>query len=179
MKNLLHLSLSLMLLGCATSQETQIHTVSSLYTVSGTITSSSSYCGGVAPTPEQEAYYHQPKPVSCWLYLREGSRNDLRKPIVDSVKTNEQGYCEFRLPKGEYLIISSEQRDEAFIERVAASESDYLSVDKLCLKSWLDRGMFQVNVVDSNITNLDHNYHYRCFVPYALPCLDYNGPYPP
>lgn len=173
------LSLSWLLLSCVSVIHADVPTKTSLQLVSGTLTSTRSYCKGVAPSPEEQARYQHAHPLNEWVYVRKGDKNNPKSPIVDSTRTNEHGYFEFLLPPGEYTLFTSIHRDESIIDRIHAMESDFLQVDNFCLKKWFESGLFQVTVSDSAVRNLDHNFHYRCFVPYAIPCISYTGPYPP
>jgi hypothetical protein len=165
---------------CANSQQLEEETITNhTFKVCGTITSSSSYCGGAAPSFEEEEYYRRERPYTCWLYVRKGGSNNLNKPIIDSTCTDSQGFFMFHLPPGDYTIITSEQRDPKTIERIINVQSNDLLVDEGCVRQWFNYGLFKVSITDSDIHDLNHNFHSRCFVPYSIPCIHYTGPYPP
>ena len=172
---------SLMLTACkSVDYPTQVHhTTPTLYSVQGTLTQSSSYCGGVHPTEEEEMEYKRPRPMNTWLYVRSGKTNRQDSPIIDSAKTDQFGKYSFELPPGDYVIIMPEQRTKESIARYRDMENDFLEVDELCLLGWWKSGLFQISIIDSAITGLNHNFHSRCFVPVAVPCMSYSGPYPP
>lgn len=152
---------------------------SGLHTVSGTLTTSQSYCGGAAPTPEMEAWYSQQRPLQCAVYVRKGATNDPSQPLVDSTVTDTSGRFTFRLPPGDYTLITDEQRDPAILTTIAALESPTLSVDTACLRRWFTEGTFQLKGLSADTSGLSRNFHKRCFVPYSMGCLGYSGPYPP
>jgi hypothetical protein len=175
------LSTVLVLSACKVADHASDHSnsVSTLYTVQGTLTQSSSYCGGVHPTWEEQMEYQKARPFYTWLYVRSGKTNKEDSPIIDSVQTDNNGRYSFKLPAGDYVIITPEQRTKEVLNRYKKMENKDLIVDDLCLSGWWKGGLFQVSVVDSAITGLDHNFHSRCFVPVAMPCMTYTGPYPP
>ena len=149
------------------------------YSAQGVLTQTSSYCGGVHPTWEEEMEYQKARPFNTWLYVRQGKINKEDSPILDSVKTDGTGKFTFFLSPGEYVILTPEQRTKEVLSRYKKMESNDLIVDDLCLNGWWKAGLFQIVVNDSSITGLDYNFHYRCFVTVAMPCMSYTGPYPP
>jgi hypothetical protein len=171
--------LAAMALAAVQSHISPSHQAQKTYTVQGTLTHSYSYCGGVALTPEEEAEYFRQKPMGTKLYVRKGKANIASSPIIDSTHTNGQGQFSFSLPPGQYVIIMPTQVDKSSIERYKKMDSQYLEVDGFCVERWWKAGLFQIKVSDSAITGLDFNFHSRCFVPADIPCMHYNGPYPP
>lgn len=168
------------LFACASQQKAIVdRDANKLFSVEGRLTQSSSYCGGVHPTEEQEREYHRERPFQTKLYVRSGNLNSENSPLIDSVITDGLGYFKFNLPKGDYVIILPSQLNKSSIDAYKKMETNDLHVDNLCLSNWWKVGLFQVTVSDSNISGLKHNFHQRCFVPAYLPCFDYTGPYPP
>lgn len=149
------------------------------YTVEGYLTHSSSYCGGMAPSEEEERELHRPKPYYTKLYLRKGNKNSIKKPIIDSAVTDNKGHFQFKLPPGNYVIIMPYQKDKKILSAIRKLKSKDMKVNDLCLNAWWNGGLFKVSVRDSSIKGLNYNFHNRCFVPYPFPCIDYYGPYPP
>ena len=126
-----------------------------------------------------EAWYSQQRPLQCAVYVRKGATNDPSQPLVDSTVTDTSGRFTFRLPPGDYTLITAEQRDPAIIERIAALASTTLMVDTACLHRWFEAGLFQLSALAVDTAGLDRNFHNQCFVPYTTGCLGYRGPYPP
>lgn len=150
-----------------------------LYKVEGTLTQSSQYCGGIHPTHEEEAELMRAKPYYSRLYVRKGKKNSTKAPIMDSTTTDSNGHYSFMLPPGYYVILIPSQKDKKILKRLKKMKSKELRVNDLCLIGWWNGGLYKVNVKDKDIGGLDHQFHYRCFVPYPYPCIDYVGPYPP
>lgn len=151
----------------------------SKYKVSGTLTQSSNYCGGAAPSPEQVAWYSTARPHRAVIYLKEAAESHWGQPILDSVTTDENGYFEFWLEPGEYTLLTANQNDQNYLNSVLSCGNQYVLVDEECVRNWFAKGLFQVSVSNEFVENLNYNFYNACFVPYAIPCLQYSGPYPP
>ncbi len=149
------------------------------YSVEGTLTQTWQYCGGVAPTREQEEEYSRPKPYTTKLYIRQGKENSEEFPIYDSATTEGAGNFRFSLPPGDYIIILPSQCRKDILKSYMNNANQYLIVDSDCLKKWWKTGLFKFTVTNKNITNLDTSFNNMCFVPYPNPCFNYIGPYPP
>lgn len=149
------------------------------YTVEGYLTHTSQYCGGIAPSEEEERELHTPKPYYSKLYIRKGLKNSTKKPLIDSAVTDNNGHYKFMLPPGEYVIIMPYQKDKKILFTLHKMKSKEMKVNDLCLNSWWNGGLFKITVRDSSIKGLNYNFHNRCFVPYPFPCIDYYGPMPP
>jgi len=147
--------------------------------ISGWIHSTSSYCGGAAPDQKTLDLYHTPRPYTGWLYLREGRSNTNDGLIADSIRPDQNGFFSFDVKKGNYVLIYDLQKNDSILDKLSALESEYISVDKPCLKGWFANGLLKISAEDSLMDSLVFNFHQRCFVPYAIPCISYNGPYPP
>ena len=147
------------------------------FTVTGKVTHSSSYCGGMAPTPEMQARYRKRNPYAGFkLYFRLGSRNDFTYPIVDSVMTDTAGRFAVTLPHGEYTILRKEQLDTNVV--LAYENSKYVRINKDCMRKWVDEGLRTVKVFNYT-DSVDFHFSKPCFLPEGIPCLNYVGPYPP
>lgn len=169
---------SLTLMGCSISQNT-METKVEKFSIQGRITQSSQYCGGVAPTREQEMEYHTPKPYQTMLYVRKGKVNAENSSIYDSVMTDNEGHFQISLPPGDYVIILPSQREKTIVDKYLKMVNSELHADADCLKKWWENGLFQITVTDKDISALDHHFFNGCFVPAYIPCFNYTGPYPP
>jgi len=148
------------------------------HTISGKVTTAGSYCGGVAPTEEMLQRVQARRPMSGFvIYVKKGTENRLTSPIIDSTYTNSNGEYSFELPKGEYVLIQKNQLDKAIFETYKTSK--WIQVDTECMKSWWKKGLATIKVENENIDSLNFHFQKRCFVPEAIPCLRYTGPYPP
>ena len=149
------------------------------FSVEGKLTQTTQYCGGVAPTWEQQMEYNHPKPYQTKLYVRKGKENSDKELLFDSVMVDTAGNFHFDLPAGDYTIILPSQRKKEIINTYLKMANSNLEVDEKCLNAWWTNGLFQISVVDKNITQLDHNFFNSCFVPLYSTCFNYMGPWPP
>ena len=75
-------------------------------TISGTITTSGSYCGGVAPSKEILQKAQAKRPVGGFMvYVKKGTKNNLLSCIVDSTRTDSNGNYSFDLKPGKYILL--------------------------------------------------------------------------
>jgi hypothetical protein len=147
-------------------------------TISGTITTSGSYCGGVAPSEEILQNAQAKRPLSGFMvYVRKGAENKLLSCIVDSASTDSNGKYSFELKPGEYVLLQKEQLNNDVYKLYAASK--WLQVDVDCMKLWWKKGISTITVENENIESLNFHFQKRCFIPLGIPCLRYSGPYPP
>ena len=147
------------------------------YLISGQVTQTSSYCGGARPS--QEMLDQIATPVAYpnkKFYIRKGKTNSLNNNFLKSFTTDKDGNFTIRLRKGIYSIILEEQLKEI-------NSADYTStnqqVDTSCIKEWWSKPYSILEVKNKNITQLNFNFHHRCFVTNDIPCLNYVGPMPP
>jgi len=147
-------------------------------TISGTITASGSYCGGVAPSNEMLQNAQAKRPMSGFMvYVKKGTENKLMSSIVDSSRTDSNGNYSFDLKPGEYVLLQKEQLNEDIYKTYEASK--WLQADVDCMKLWWKKGLSNITVENENINGLNFHSQKRCFVPLSIPCLRYSGPYPP
>ena len=147
-------------------------------TISGTITASGSYCGGVAPSNEMLQNAQAKRPMSGFMvYVKKGAENKLFSCIVDSACTDSQGNYSFDLRPGKYVILQKEQLNKDVYKTYEASK--WLQADVDCMKLWWEKGLSIITVENENIDSLNFHFQKRCFVPLSIPCLRYSGPYPP
>ena len=146
--------------------------------ISGTITTSGSYCGGVAPSNEMLQDAQAKRPMSGFMvYVKKGTENKLMSSIVDSSRTDSNGNYSFDLKPGEYVLLQKEQLNEDIYKTYEASK--WLQADVDCMKLWWKKGLSNITVENENINGLNFHFQKRCFVPLSIPCLRYSGPYPP
>ena len=147
-------------------------------TISGTITTSGIYCGGVAPSEEMLQNAQAKRPMSGFMvYVKKGTENKLMSSIVDSARTDSNGNYSFDLKPGEYVLLQKEQLNEDVYKTYEASK--WIQADTDCMKLWWKKGLSTITVENQNIDGLNFHFQKRCFVPLGIPCLRYSGPYPP
>ena len=147
-------------------------------TISGTITTSGSYCGGVAPSEEMLQDVQATKPMSCFvIYVKKGTKNKLSSCIVDSICTDSSGNYSFNLRPGKYVLLQKNQLNKDVFEKY--KQSKWTQVDLECMQTWWEKGLTSITVDSESINNLNFHFQKRCFIPLSVPCLRYTGPYPP
>jgi hypothetical protein len=147
-------------------------------TISGTITTSGSYCGGVAPSKEMLEDAQATRPISGFMiYVKKGTENKLSSCIVDSTSTDSKGNYSFDLRPGKYVLLQKEQLNKDVYKTYEASK--WLQADVDCMKLWWEKGLSTITVEKENIDSLNFHFQKRCFIPLGISCLRYSGPYPP
>ena len=147
-------------------------------TISGTVTTSGSYCGGVAPSNEMLQDVQATRPMNGFMiYVKKGSENKLSSCIVDSTRTDSNGNYSFDLKPGEYVLLQKEQLNKHIFEKYKSSKS--IQVDLDCMQLWWKTGLASVTLGTDSLASFNFHFQKRCFVPLGIPCLRYIGHYPP
>ncbi|MEO6304384.1 MAG: hypothetical protein ABIP51_14560 [Bacteroidia bacterium] len=148
------------------------------YQVSGKITTSSMYCGGVEPSPEMLEEFNKPKPyIGKTLYIRKGRTNDTKQSVVLKFTADSNGKFSFNLAPGIYSIIQREQ-----LKKFKFKENKkelYINADKKCLEDWWKKPYMLLTINDTEISGLNFNFHHACFIGSDIPCYSYSGEMPP
>lgn len=148
------------------------------FTVSGQVKISASYCGGAAPSEEMLEELKRERPyIGKTFYVRVGRVNDLKKAIVLKFKTDSSGKFSLKLSPGTYCIIQAEQVNALNYKKYSSTSS--LTIDKACLSEWWKKPYRVLEVKDKAISGLHFSFQKRCFIEGDLPCLTFNGPFPP
>jgi hypothetical protein len=150
-------------------------------------THTEAYCKGVAPRPED---YPTAQPWSGVLYLRSAGTldeqgrafNDVRRPVLDSIRTDDIGHGQLDLPPGTYILIdrdrATDRRYHQLLKDHAQATPHRGAIDKDCLDQWL-RGPFStVTIVADDVTPVDHHTISKCSWN-SVPCAPWMGPLPP
>lgn len=143
----------------------------------GTVQIHRGYCGGAAPSPEQQRGFSNPMPAAEF-FIREGDGNNKSARIVAQFTTGEEGTFSVELPPGTYSVLHADKKLklDAFKKKNAAQGSNYTSWGDECYEKWYNRADFLLNVRKDTTVVL--TYRSRCFTG-TNPCIRYNGPYPP
>lgn len=141
-----------------------------------------SYCGGAQPNDQILADLNKPKPFSDqMIYVKQGSKNILSNPILDSAKTNATGDVRFNLSQGTYCLIRKERVDKQYynslVEKYKIDTKNYSRVDNTCLDKWMAEVDFVFQVDEVNAKNFEFVIHNPCWWN-SIPCVDYRGPLP-
>ena len=172
----MNLFLTYLIIGFLASNPTVEKKISQ--TISGTITTSGSYCGGAAPSEEMLQSVQVTRPMSGFMiYIKKGAKNKLLSCIVDSTCTDSSGNYSFDLSPGKYVLLQKNQLNKDVFEKY--KQSKWTQVDLECMQMWWEKGLTSITVDSESINNLNFHFQKRCFIPLSVPCLRYTGPYPP
>lgn len=145
-----------------------------LFTVTGMVTQTFSYCGGAAPPKQILDKLKTPVPYpGKKFYIRSGKINTVEAKIVRSFTTDSSGGFSVSLEAGLYSIIQEEQLNKI-------NASDYTrqnqEADEQCLLEWWAKPYYLLEITSNNIGGLNFNFQHACFVSADIPCLKYVGP---
>lgn len=142
------------------------------------------YCGGAAPSPEQEKGYVSPMSNKVF-FLKKGVVNNETIPVLQKLITDENGLMQIEhLPAGDYCIIQEKKAlsFSAFYAAMKVSDDNSTTKnrDEDCFRSWYERPEFSFKVEDTKkITEtMSFTIYMRCFTQ-GNPCIYYMGPLPP
>lgn len=146
------------------------------FKVSGIVTQTFSYCGGVAPSREMLDKLGTPIAFpGKMFYVREGEINNSKNKIIKAFTADSTGKFCFRLEPGIYAIILQEQLDTVKVTDYAKSDQQ---VDEFCLNNWWKTPYYLLTIKRSNVTELKFNFFHRCFLATDNPCISYRGVLP-
>ncbi len=163
---------------CHTSKASAGHEVPGItYTVNGSVTQTSSYCGGANPPRELLRQLAIPIPYpNKTFYIKAGTVNDLTMPVITSFTTDSIGNFSIHLPAGTYAIVLKEQLAQL---NAADYETDTQVVDKDCLADWWKKPYYLLQVKQQDVSSLNFVFHHRCYITSDIPCIRYHGPLAP
>ena len=144
------------------------------YNVSGTVTTTSSYCGGAAPSQEMLAQMAKPRPIAGkQLFIKSGKENSEGGAVIKSITTDSLGHFQINLKNGAYCIVEEYKSKPLVIPK----NDKYSKWDEECLKEKYAQCDYQLDVLNKNVDDLNINFHKQC--TWSQPCLQYDGPLPP
>lgn len=146
--------------------------------VYGTVTQTSDYCGGAAPSEEILKNLSTPSPLAeKEIYVRTGAKNKPSKsgqnPVYTKVTTDENGKFSVMLKSGSTYCFIEDWKAKPF--KVPAN-TKHLVWDASCLYERYILADFVITVTKNN-PEVKINYHKPCF--YSPYCGTYSGPLPP
>lgn len=134
------------------------------------------YCGGAAPTPEQENGFTEPM-ANKVFYLY---KDDRPKSVKDMVKvtTDAEGTFGIDLKDGRYSIISEDKilSLSDFIKKKKIEGQFYEYSDDACFETWRTTPEFIIDL--AHATEKVVTIETDCYTG-DNPCMKYTGPYPP
>lgn len=148
------------------------------------LTQTSSYCGGAAPPQEMLDALATPQALSGKeVFLRKGMINNPEDTAFLLQKiSDEKGDVHFQIQEGNYYLVFANKKDhthtDELLEKYKSPIGDYSSIDKACLKKWLENPELIIPVGIDLSREYTLNVHTPCFWN-EIPCIDYTGPMPP
>jgi hypothetical protein len=146
-------------------------------TVKGKIEIHKPYCGGAKPDEEMLKGVYEPYSNSVF-YLKKSMNNDKNLETILTFSTDENGFFEFIIEKGYYVVIHEDKTFsfERYVEKYDKSTNKYFEYigDELARKEY-ESFDFEMDISE----NKEYNqvYKTRCFVG-LNPLVRYNGPPP-
>jgi hypothetical protein len=143
--------------------------------VKGTITTTSSYCGGARPSEEMIEELQKPKPANRkTIYIKYGSKNSSSTKVIRKIVTNELGQFEVKLKKGFVYQFVDDWKSKPF---KVPKNTEFVIWDIACFKKRYATPDFVLDLKKNKTGFVEVNYHQPCFYnPY---CGNYSGPLPP
>ncbi len=156
--------------GCRTNKNNNQTSSKKQITISGVIKYHRPYCGGAAPSPEQENG-KTTKFANHKMFVTEA--NTKERKIVKEFTTDANGHFSIKLPAGKYNFFGG-HKILPFDEFVAQNSGGGNIVLKSseCLKNWYNTPEFVVN--SAKDTTVNFTYSEKCFTK-LNPCLEYQG----
>ncbi len=144
-----------------------------LFSVSGSVTHTSDYCGGVPPSEGLLELMHKPKPLAeAKVFFRSGKTNNEKQRIAAAVTCDEQGRFSVQLPKGSYCVVLEEKA----VPFRAPTKSDHMQCDENCLRENYAACEAVITVGKKANTTIAVNYHRYC--AHQMPCCKFLGELP-
>jgi hypothetical protein len=148
------------------------------YKISGLITQTHAYCGGIRPPADLLNQLNTPQPFpGKKLFIRSGKENVIDQKIMSEFIPDSGGHFSVQLPSGTYCIIQEEQVKDLDIPAFRKKLPANLKLDEACLKQWWGKSLMTFEVASSDKNDLRLNFHIPCFTE-GLPCVSYTGPMP-
>jgi hypothetical protein len=141
-----------------------------LYTISGIITQTASYCQGAAPSEELLNKLSSPKPLSNkTIYIKQISSNKFKGKIIAQFTSDSLGRFEIKLPAGDYCLVENYK-----VKPFRAKRTNKLFVyDNRCLRKLYEQCDLNLTVTNTDQGNISINYHTYC--DWDKPCIRFLG----
>lgn len=145
--------------------------------VSGTVTHTSPYCGGIEPSREILEELSTPKPSpGAVIYIRSGIKNEGPVDEIFKVTADINGEWSIKLQPGQYCLVG-EDKGPGWVQPTI--QGMYFTYDSGCWENWIAECDIAFDVVDKPIYVGELTFHEQCFVGTRCPCVQYDGPDPP
>ncbi len=147
-----------------------------LYTVSGSITQTHAYCGGIRPPDSQLKELRTPRALpGKKLYIKTGSENTASTQVIRELVADSAGHFRLQLPSGTYCIVEKEQVSKLDLDNFRKKKTNYMELDESCLQQWWAKCQLSFEVKAADQTDLQINFYFPCETN-GIPCMRYTGP---
>lgn len=108
--------------------------------------------------------------------------NDTKRPIIDSIFTDDAGQGFLTLPQGSYILLDkdrvSNRRYRTLLREYAKGKTNYTPIDTACLRKWLSGPFDVLTITAGDTTHVTRSLTGKCSWN-SVPCTRYSGPLPP
>ena len=127
-----------------------------VYLISGVVTQTSSFCGGMPPRKEVLQELRSSKPFSGKkLFVKKGKINSLNKSVIKELTTDSSGNFSLSLPAGIYCIV------EEYKTKKSDKSAKSLKKRKCMEKQWSCCD-YTFRLPDDKNKTIKINYHHYC-----------------
>ena len=146
---------------------------STLFTISGNVSSTMSYTKGTPPTQADiELYYTAHPERNIAVVLKSGKAGNQEAKILAQTLTDSLGNYSFQVPPGDYCVVLQARIDYQRPQNLRP----YVTFDAECYEAWIKGCDREIEVIDRDISKMDIGINYGGFD--NGPCTRYNGPLP-
>lgn len=143
-------------------------------TVSGTITQTSDYCGGAAPSEAMLQMLRTPQALEGKkIFVRKGNVNNASKKVLAETVSDANGNFKLELPAGVYCIVFEDKSTDF----KSPQNDKHNTWDEACLKAKYAKCEYTFTLKSKSLSGVKINYHKHC--SFRNPCSQYSGPTPP
>ncbi|MES2591366.1 MAG: hypothetical protein V4608_05745 [Bacteroidota bacterium] len=150
--------------------------------VSGTVMHTGVFCGGMRISDERLEEIKKPKVfANKKLFVKKGTKNDLKKKPVLEFVSDSSGNFSFSLPPGEYCIVEELKKDkknyDKLLNEYKTDTKNFSAISPTCLAEWFKTPDAVLTVTKSAVTNFTITFQNKCKWK-QVPCVTYRGPMP-
>ena len=150
------LLLLIFLIGGSSFKSLSQNKTNSFYNISGIVTQTSSFCGGMPPKKEVLQELLSPKPFSeKKLFVKKGKKNSLKQIIIKEIKTDSDGSFNLSLPAGTYCIV-----EELKTKKIKLSTNTIR--ERKCMEKQWTNCDYTFRLPDDKNKSIKINYHHYC-----------------
>ena len=128
------------------------------------------YCGGAAPTPEQQKGTFKPLANQVY-YFKNRIDQDLTK-----AKTDASGLVNLKMEPGKYQVFMADKIDldfEKFYEKYQRNQENYENESEACFRTYYSLPTWEVEIKNDSTFTLTEEI--GCYTG-SNPCVKYTGP---